>query len=98
MSNPMTFMPSFFTNIAILVNTITTLRMQYDQIVQDPTLITDYFAYVPPTTPGVPAAVPPRTDINAADVNAAQSSLQQLFFTLDSGTPPQKNALYQVMP
>jgi hypothetical protein len=93
MANPATFMPSYFNNVAQLINVITTLRMQYDQIVQDPGVVTEYFA-LSPSGPNIP----PRTDIKEADVTAAQSALQQVFFTFDSGSPPQKAALYQVMP
>ena len=95
MANPGTFMPSYFTNIAKFIDIVTTLRMQYDQIVQDPETVTEYFALPPTGSLGVQA---PRTDIKEADVTAAQSSLQQVFFTLDSGSPPQKAALYNVMP
>ena len=95
MSNPNTFINSYSENIVRFVNLMETLRSQNDQIAQDPTLIARYFAQ-PPSQPGLSGG--PRADIVAADVEAAQSSIVQLLFAFDSGTPPQKAALYKMLP
>ena len=96
MADPMTFMPSYFANISKMVDVVNVLRQQHDQLVQDPALIDEYFAYVPPTTRG--GYPPPRSDIVKADVTACENALVQVFFTFDSGSPPQKAAFYQVLP
>lgn len=97
MANPSTFINSYSDNIAQFVTLMQRLRVQNDQIDQDPSLITDYF-----TPPGEPPSVynttPPRTDIVAADVMAAHSAIVQMLFAFDSGSPPQKAALYQMLP
>ena len=94
MSNPNTFINNYSENIVRFVNLMETLRSQNDQIVQDPTLIDRYFEQPPGVFPN-PGA---RTDIVAADVEAAQASIVQLLFAFDSGAPPQKAALYKMLP
>jgi hypothetical protein len=89
MSNPISFVNNYVTNIQALINTLEDLRVQNDMITQDSTLITRYFSSGPM---GV------RTDIVAADITAAQNALVQILFTFDSGSPPQKSALYKMMP
>ena len=95
MSNPNTFINSYAANIQQYVNLTQTLRTQNDQIDQDPELIADYFAQ---SSGGSPGQMPPRTDIVAADVEAAQAAIVQLLFAFDSGDPPQKAALYKMLP
>ena len=95
MSNPNTFINSYAANIQQYVNLTQTLRTQNDQLVQDPTIITDYFEQVSGGTPGNP---PPRVDIVAADVEAAQAAIVQLLFAFDSGNPANKAALYKMLP
>jgi hypothetical protein len=98
MANPTTFINSYSANIAQLVSLMQTLRTQNDQIDQDPSLIEEYFD--PPETPPLTTAPPqpPRTDIVAEDVTAAHDAIVQLLFAFDSGEPPQKAALYQMLP
>ena len=96
MANPTTFINSYSANIAQFVTLMQTLRTQNDQINEDPTLVDDYFV-VPEAPPG--AFVPqPRTDIVAADVMAAHAAIVQMLFAYDGGSPPQKAALYQMLP
>jgi hypothetical protein len=97
MANPTTFINSYSTNITAFVNLMQTLRTQNDQLDQDPSLITDYFEPGETTPAGTPIN-PPRTDIVAADVEAAHAAIVQLLFAFDSGDPPNKAALYQMLP
>jgi len=96
MANPNTFINAYSANIAQFVNLMQTLRTQNDQIDQDPSLIEDYFN--PPTQNPVQFPQAPRTDIVAEDVTAAHDAIVQLLFAFDSGEPPQKAALYQMLP
>lgn len=96
MANPTTFMNAYSANIQQFVNLMQILRTQNDQIDQDPALIEDYFD--PPEAPPGTFAQPPRTDIVVADVTAAHSAIVQMLFAFDSGNPPQKAALYQMLP
>jgi hypothetical protein len=97
MSNPNTFINSYSDNIVKFVNLMETLRTQNDQINQDPTLIERYFNQVNPNPPVYPATKP-REDITEEDVMAAHSSIVQMLFAYDSGEPPQKAALYKMLP
>lgn len=91
MSNPISFVNSYVNNIVILMKALEDLRVQNDMIAQDPTLITSYFN-------GTVGPMGVRTDIVAADVNAAKDAMVQMLFTYDSGNPPQKAALYKMTP
>jgi lipopolysaccharide biosynthesis regulator YciM len=89
MSNPTTFINLYSQNIVQFCQLMATLRTQNDQITQDPTLITRYFAQNPNQI---------RSDIVAADVSNAQEALVQMLFTFDSGSPTQKSYLYKMQP
>jgi tetrahydromethanopterin S-methyltransferase subunit F len=89
MSNPVSFVNAYANNIAALIKVLEDLRVQNDMITQDATLISGYFAAGPM---GV------RTDIAAADITNAQNAMVQMLFTFDSGSPPQKAALYKMTP
>jgi hypothetical protein len=89
MSNPTTFINLYSQNIVQFVQLIQTLRTQNDQLTQDPTIITRYFAQNPNQI---------RSDIVAADVTNAQEALGQMLFTFDSGSPTQKSYLYKMQP
>jgi hypothetical protein len=93
-ANPNTVINTFSANIVQFVALVQTLRTQNDQMEQDPSIVTDYFAQVP----GGGFGPGPRTDIDAADVAAAQAALVQVLFAFDSGTPPLKAALYKMQP
>jgi hypothetical protein len=80
-------MNNYTMNIVSLVQMVETLRTQNDMIDQDPTLINRYFA-----------SSSVRTDIVAEDVTAAHDALVQVIFTFDSGSPPQKAALFKMLP
>ena len=92
MSNPLTFMNNFFQLQVQFIQNVQLLRTADDQLKQDPTLVDRYFALTN-QGPGVP-----RKDIVAADVTAAQGALEQVFFTLDSGSPTQKSLIYKMLP
>jgi hypothetical protein len=99
MSNPNTFINSYSDNIVKYVDLMETLRSQNDQINQDPTLIDRYFDQPStPSAPGFPSSGGPRTDITKDDVMAAHGAIVQLLFAFDSGSPPQKAALYKMLP
>jgi hypothetical protein len=66
-----------------------TLRIQNDQIDQDPTLIDRYFAQNPNQI---------RSDITKQDVTSAHDAIVQMLFTFDSGSPTQKSYLYKMQP
>ena len=68
------------------------LRTADDQLKQDPSLVDRYFALTG-MGPGVP-----RSDINKTDITNSQSALEQVFFTLDSGSPTQKSLIYKMLP
>jgi hypothetical protein len=92
MSNPLTFMNNFFQLQVQFIQNVQLLRTADDQLKQDPTLIDRYFELTG-MGPGVP-----RKDIVAADITAAQGALEQVFFTLDSGSPTQKSLIYKMLP
>jgi len=97
MSNPNTFINDYSNNITKYIDLMETLRTQNDQINQDPTLIDRYFEQE--STPGGPPYTQgPRTDITKEDVMAAHGAIVQLLFAFDSGSPPQKAALYKMLP
>lgn len=87
MSNAVTFITSYAQNIQTLVNLLSTLETQNQQMTDDPTLVTRYFQA--PNT---------RTDINATDVANAQSAIVQILFTYNSGSPTQASFLLKMMP
>lgn len=97
MANAITFMNSYSANIAKLVEILQTLRTQNDQLAQDPDMVNDYFASPPPPVNVFPPQTV-RTDIVAEDVWAAHTAIIQMLFTFDSGDPPQKAALYEMLP
>ena len=92
MSNANSFINSYVQNISQLVTLLSTLRLQNDELVQDPTLVARYFSQSGQLGPA------PRTDIVAADVTNAEAALVQLLFTFDSGAPTQKSYLYKLLP
>jgi hypothetical protein len=87
MADPYGFIGSYSQNILQFVNLLYTLQRQNQQLTDDPTLITSYFA--------LPTA---RKDIVAADVSNAQSAIGQMIFTYNSGTPTQAQYLLKMMP
>ena len=94
MSNPVSFINAYTQNIVQFCNLMQTLRGNNDQLIQDPSLITRYFATTGPN-PGVPVI---RTDITAADVENAQAAIEQMLFAYDSGSPTQKSYLFKMLP
>jgi len=92
MSNPLTFMNNFFQLNVQFIQITQQLRTADDQLKSDPTLIDRYYSLTG-MGPGVP-----RTDITAADIQAAQGAIEQVFFTLDSGAPTQKSLIYKMLP
>ena len=96
MANSNTFVNTYTQNITQFCQMIQTLRMQNDQIVQDPNLVKDYFtvdANGANSTGGRP-----RKDITEQDVMKAKDAMVQLLFTFDSGEPTQKSYLYKMQP
>ena len=85
-------MNQFFQLNVQCIQVIQQMRTANDQLVEDPTLVDRYFALT-----GMGPNVP-RTDITKADVQSAQTSFQQLFYTLDNGNPPWKNYMYKMLP
>ena len=85
-------MNNFFQLNVQCMQVIQQMRTANDQLIEDPTIIDRYFALTG-MGPGVP-----RTDINKTDVQNAQSSFQQLFFTLDNGNPAWKSYMYKMLP
>jgi hypothetical protein len=98
MSNPLTFMNNFFQLNVECIQVIQRMRTANDQLIEDPTLIDRYFAIPPPGQPGAIGPGVPRTDITKADVQNAQTSFQQLFYTLDNATPAWKSYMYKMLP
>lgn len=94
MANPNTVINNYSETIVQFVRMMQTLRTMNDQLDQDPSIVTDYFAQ----PPGGIGGTIPRKDIDAADVAAAQAAIVQVLFTFDSGTPPTKAALYKMQP
>jgi len=80
-------MNTYVSRIVNLVQVIEDLRTSNSGLDNDATLISRYFA-----TAGV------RDDIVAADVTAAHDALVQIIFAYDSGSPPQKAALFKMLP
>lgn len=94
MSNPNTFINTYSSKIVQLCGLIQDLRGMNDQIDQDPTLLTRYFAQ----TPTGPGGATPRTDIVAADVTGAHDALNQVIIAFDSGAPTQKSKIFKMLP
>jgi hypothetical protein len=95
MSNPVSFINTYTQNIVQFCQLMQVLRGNNDQLAEDPSLITRYFATQNPNNPNVSII---RTDIVAADVTAAQNAITQLLFAYDSGSPAQKQALFKMLP
>ena len=95
MSNPVSFINTYTQNIVQLCQLMQALRSQNDQLTQDPTLITRYFATTNPSNPNISTV---RTDIVAQDVTNAEQALVQMLFTFDSGAPTQKSFLFKMLP
>jgi hypothetical protein len=89
MSDPQGFMNSYAQAILALVNNLYLLQRMNQQLADDPTLSTNYFAL---------PANNRRTDIVAADVTNAAAAIVQLLFTYNSGTPTQAQYLLKMMP
>jgi hypothetical protein len=86
MTNAASFGNLYFQTVQNLVNDLETLQELNDRIVQDATLIPSYF-----TSGGA------RTDIVAQDVTNAESAVNQLLFTFNSGSPTQKSFLFKLL-
>ena len=95
MSNPVSFMNTYTQNIVQFCALMQTLRGNNDQLVSDPTLIDRYFATSNPNNPNISVV---RTDINKADVQAAEAAIVQLLFAYDSGSPTNKSSLFKMLP
>jgi len=95
MSNPVSFVNTYTQNIVQFCQLMQTLRGNNDQLAQDPSLITRYFATTNPSNPNITVV---RTDITAEDVEAAQAALVQILFAYDSGSPAQKSKLFKMLP
>lgn len=95
MSNPTTFINTYTQNIVQFCQLMQTLRLNNDQLTQDPTLIERYFAQTNPSNPNISIV---RTDITAQDVENAQAALVQMLFAFDSGSPTQKSYLFKMLP
>lgn len=90
MSNPNTIINGYVGLCQQLVSTLDQLALYGDMIDQDGSIITRYFNDT--SNPGH------RTDIVAADITAAKASVFQVNFTFNSGSPPQKAAIYKLAP
>jgi len=86
MSDATVFATSYFTAIRNLIGDLETLRELNDRLAQDSTLFTRYFQ-----SDGA------RKDIDAAAITAAENAIAQLIFSFDSGSPPQKAALFNLL-
>jgi len=95
MSNPVSWINQYVSNIQTLISTMEALRTMNDELTQDSTIPTRYFASSPGNVGGITY---PRADIAAADITNAQAALVQLLFTFDSGNPTQKSYLFKVLP
>ena len=85
MSNPNTYMTNLVASTQALTGIMDQLALLTDMSVQDPTIITRYFDS---------GNVGHRTDIVAGDVTAAIAAAGQVAFAYNSGSPPQKAALF----
>jgi hypothetical protein len=85
-------MNNFFQLNVQLIQIVQQCRTADDQLKQDPSLVDRYFELT-----GMGPNVP-RTDITKTDVTNAQGALEQVFFTLDSGSPTQKSLIYKMLP
>ena len=89
MSNANNFISAYASNIQQFVNLLKTLETQNQQMTDDPTLVTRYFAQTAPA---------PRADINAQDVANAQAAIVQMLFAYNSGSPTQASFLLKMTP
>lgn len=95
MSNPVSFINSYTQNIVQFCTLMQTLRGNNDQLEQDPSLITRYFATENPSNPNITVV---RQDITEQDVKNAQAAIVQMMFTYDSGSPTNKSSLFKMLP
>lgn len=86
MADPVNFANNYFAMIDDLIKDLELLRTLNDRIVQDGTLITEYFS-----------SPSPRSDLVAADITNAASAINQLLFAFDSGAPTQKSYLFKLL-
>lgn len=86
MADPVNFANNYFAAIDDLIKDLENIRTLNDRITQDSTLITKYFL-----------SASPRSDVVAADISNAQTALNQLLFTFDSGSPTQKSYLFKLL-
>ena len=80
------FGTDYINGVKFLIGAIETMRVLQERVSQDSTLFTGYLA-----------STGARTDIVAADFNAASSAVTQLLFTFDSGAPTQKSSLFKLL-
>ncbi len=95
MSNPASFINTYTQNIVQFCQLMQALRGNNDQLAQDSSLITRYFATTNPSNPNISIV---RTDITAQDVTNAQAAIVQMLFAFDSGAPTQKSFLFKMLP
>lgn len=95
MSNPVSFVNTYTQNIVQFCQLMQVLRGNNDQLEQDPSLITRYFATENPGNPNISVV---RKDITEQDVKDAQAALVQMLFTYDSGSPTNKSMLFKMLP
>jgi hypothetical protein len=95
MSNPVSFVNTYTQNIVQFCQLMQVLRGNNDQLEQDPSLITRYFATENPSNPNISVV---RKDITEQDVKDAQAAIVQMMFTYDSGSPTNKSMLFKMLP
>ena len=86
MARALNFGEDYLTAVSQLISVIETLKVLQDRVVQDNTLFTAYLAD--------PQA---RTDLVLQDLTNASSAVTQIMFTFDSGNPPQKSFLFDLL-
>jgi hypothetical protein len=86
MTDVVSFGAGYIAAVQNLVQSMESLRLFQARFAQDSALFTEYLA-----SPNA------RTDIVAADLTACNASVTQVLFAFDSGSPPQKAALFKLL-
>jgi hypothetical protein len=88
MSDPVIFYRSVVTTVSAFINDLDNLRVMSDRIANDPQLV------IEAATAAVNGG---RADLSIDDFNNLKSAIDQILFTFNSGSPPQKQAFYEFL-
>lgn len=86
MADVVAFGSAYISAVKVLIDDLENLRTLQARIAQDSTLFANYLA-----SPGA------RPDLNGSALAAANDAVTQILFAYDSGSPPQKAKLFNLL-